>query len=332
MASSDETSVRHIPVLLEPTVELLTPALDRPSPVLVDGTTGLGGHSEAFLNRFADLTVVGIDRDTSALELASRRLAGFGNRFRPVHTTYDNIDEALAENNLSGADAILLDLGVSSMQIDERERGFAYSQDAPLDMRMDRTTSLTAADVLNEYEPEDLIRILRTYGEERFAQRIVQRIVRRRAQRPWHMSGELVELIHDAVPAASRRTGGNPAKRTFQALRIEVNGELRVLEATMPTAIAALRTGGRIAVMSYHSLEDRIVKRAFAAGSHSRTPRGLPVEIADDQPYLELVTRGAIKASDDEILTNSRAASVRLRVAQRIRDTASVRESERTRR
>lgn len=312
---------RHVPVLLETSIELLAPALRGHAPVLIDGTLGLGGHSEAFLRTFADLRIIGIDRDESALRLATDRLATFGDRFTPVHSTYDQIPAVLEELGIENVQGILLDLGVSSMQIDEAERGFSYRQDAPLDMRMDQSTPLTAAEILNTYSVQDLTRILRVYGEERFAVRIAQRIVARRADREWTSSADLVELVRQAIPAATRKTGGNPAKRTFQALRIEVNAELEVLERTLPRAIDAIDVGGRVAIMSYHSLEDRLVKQTFAVGATSRTPHGLPVEIESDAAYLSLVTRGAVKASEQEIARNPRAASVRLRVAERTRPT-----------
>jgi 16S rRNA (cytosine1402-N4)-methyltransferase len=235
-----------------------------------------------------------------------------------VHTVYDGLPEAIEDLGLSRVDGILFDLGVSSMQLDRAERGFAYSKDAPLDMRMDPTTGFTAADVLNTYAPGELIRILRDYGEERFAQRIVRAVVTEREKEPFTRSGRLVELLYDAVPAASRRTGGHPAKRTFQALRIEVNGELEVLRRAMPAALSALAMDGRIVVESYQSLEDRLVKQALAALAKSRTPEGLPVELPGHGPELKLLTRGAEKADEGEIEHNPRAASVRLRAAQRI--------------
>ncbi|GAA2522780.1 16S rRNA (cytosine(1402)-N(4))-methyltransferase RsmH [Rarobacter incanus] len=322
----DDITGKHVPVLLEPTLELLAPSLDAPGAILVDGTLGLGGHTEAVLRRFPGASVIGIDRDPRALELASQRLSPFGNRFTPVRSTYDNIYDILADRGIPGAQAVLLDLGVSSMQIDEAERGFSYRTDAPLDMRMDPTLPTTAAQILNTYSVGELTRILREYGEERYANRIANRIVERRAVEQWVSSGPLVDLIRGAIPAASRKTGGNPAKRTFQALRIEVNAELEILSNTIPAAVDALAVGGRIAVMSYHSLEDRIVKRTFARAATSNAPRGIPLELAADQPYLRLITRGAMKAPADEVMENPRAASVRLRVAERTRETSPQRE------
>jgi 16S rRNA (cytosine1402-N4)-methyltransferase len=215
---------------------------------------------------------------------------------------------------------LLFDLGVSSMQLDEAERGFAYAQDAPLDMRMDQTRGISAAEVLNTYSHGELARILKVYGEERFAGKIASVIVREREKEPFTTSARLVELVRNAIPAATRRTGGNPAKRTFQALRIEVNGELEVLDRAIPGALGVLAIGGRIAVMSYQSLEDRLVKQYFAAGATSTAPPGLPFIPEEHQPWLKLITRGAELATEEEIEENRRAAPVRLRVAERIRD------------
>ncbi|NIH84251.1 16S rRNA (cytosine(1402)-N(4))-methyltransferase RsmH [Amycolatopsis granulosa] len=310
----------HVPVLIERVVELFAPALEGRPAVAVDATTGLGGHSEALLTAFPQLRLIGLDRDPRALELSRARLAKFGDRVELVHAVYDTLPGVLSRLGLSHVDGVLFDLGVSSMQLDSDERGFAYARDAPLDMRMDPTTGPTAADVLNTYEPGELVRVLREYGEERFAQRIVKAIVAERARQPFDRSERLVRLLYDAVPAASRRTGGHPAKRTFQALRIEVNGELEVLRRAVPAALSALAVGGRIVVESYHSLEDRIVKQAFAELAKSRTPPGLPVELPGHGPELKLVTRGAEKAGEAEIEHNPRAASVRLRAAERIKE------------
>ncbi|MBB4682787.1 16S rRNA (cytosine(1402)-N(4))-methyltransferase RsmH [Amycolatopsis jiangsuensis] len=311
-------AAEHVPVLAARIVDLFTPALAERDAVLVDATVGLGGHADALLEAFPRLRLVGLDRDPAALERSGERLARHGDRVDLVHTVYDGLPEALAGLGLSTVDGILFDLGVSSMQLDRTERGFAYAQDAPLDMRMDPTTGFTAADVLNTYPPGELIRILRDYGEERFAQRIVRSVVAERDKEPFTRSGRLVELLYAAVPAASRRTGGHPAKRTFQALRIEVNGELEVLRRALPAALGALAMGGRIVVESYQSLEDRLVKQALAGLAKSRTPEGLPVELPGHGPQLRLLTRGAEKAAEGEIEHNPRAASVRLRAAQRI--------------
>lgn len=321
MTDERDTRDRHLPVLLQRCVDLLAPALAEPGAVLVDCTLGMGGHAEAVLEQLPNARVVGIDRDPQALRLAGARLERFGDRFTPVHAVYDEIGEVVAEQAPGGVQGVLMDLGVSSLQLDETERGFAYAQDAPLDMRMDPTRGLTAADVLNTYDERDLTRILRVYGEERFAPKIARAIVRRREQRPWERSGDLVDLLRATIPAATRKTGGHPGKRTFQALRIEVNGELEVLERAVPAAIDVLAVGGRIVVEAYHSLEDRIVKREIARGITSSAPPGLPVEPETHKPYLEALTRGAEEADAEELERNPRSASVRLRAARRIRPT-----------
>jgi 16S rRNA (cytosine1402-N4)-methyltransferase len=309
----------HVPVLTERVLGLLAPALvDHPA-VVVDATLGLGGHAEALLAAHPLLTLVGLDRDPEALRHSTERLAPYSDRVRLVHAVYDQLPEVLAAQGLDGVDGVLFDLGVSSLQLDEARRGFAYAQDAPLDMRMDSTTGATAADVLNGYTAAELARVLREYGEERFAGRIAAAIVRERAREPLASTGRLVDLVRDAIPAPARRTGGNPAKRTFQALRIEVNHELDALRAALPAALDALRVGGRIVVLSYQSLEDRLVKQALAARSRDTTPPGLPVTLPSHGPELRLLTRGAETPSDTELAENPRSASVRLRAAERIR-------------
>lgn len=311
-------STPHIPVLLDRCVELLLPALTRRSAdgagaVLVDATLGAGGHAARFLNDLPGLSVVGLDRDPTALAIAGERLAPFGDRATLVRTRYDGY---WADD--TRVDGVLFDLGVSSMQLDRAERGFSYSKDAPLDMRMDPDAPLTAADVLNTFNQRELARILREFGDERFASRIASEIVRRRAKAPFATTGELVELLYAAIPAPARRTGGHPAKRTFQALRTVVNAELDSLRAAVPAAMSALAGGGRIVVMAYQSLEDKIVKSAFAAATASRTPSGLPVELPGHEPFFETLTRGAEKASDAEIELNPRSASVRLRALEKV--------------
>ncbi len=310
---------RHVPVMRERVLELLAPALQEPGSVYVDGTLGMGGHMEAMLLACPQARGLGIDRDREALELAGERLAPFGDRITLIHAVYDEMPAALAEAGIAEASAVLFDLGVSSLQLDEVDRGFAYAHDAPLDMRMDQGSGATAADVLNTYDAHDLERILRLYGEERFARRVAAAIVRERADAPFTTSGRLVELLRRVIPAASQRSGGHPAKRTFQALRIEVNAELRAWESALPAAVDSLRVGGRIAVLSYHSLEDRITKRVFAAGARSSAPEGLPVELPEHTAYLRLLTRGAEEPSDDEKSANPRSASARLRAAERTR-------------
>lgn len=312
----------HVPVLLDRVIALISPALSRPGSVCVDATLGLGGHSEAVLTRCPNAQVIGVDRDPRALELATTRLTTFGERFRGVSAVYDELPDVLADLGLARVEAVLFDLGVSSMQLDERQRGFSYSDEAPLDMRMDPTRGQTAADVVNTYPVEQLIAVLRNFGEERFAPRIARAIVRARAVHPISTSAELVELVRDAVPAAARRTGGHPAKRTFQALRIEVNDELGALRRALPAAVDALAVGGRIVVMSYHSLEDRITKQELARRARSTVPPDMPVVPAGHEPELHLLTRGAEMANEDEIAANPRSASVRLRAAERMREVA----------
>jgi 16S rRNA (cytosine1402-N4)-methyltransferase len=316
------TGDRHVPVLLSRTLELLAPVAAAPGAVVVDATLGMGGHSEALLEQFSSLRLIGLDRDPQALRLAGERLSPFADRATLVHAVYDELAEVLARVGVQRVQGVLFDLGVSSLQLDEPGRGFAYAQDAPLDMRMDQTRGITAAEVVNTYEPARLARVLKEYGEERFARRIAEAIARERAREPFTGTARLAELVRASIPAATRRTGGHPAKRTFQALRIEVNGELHALERALPAAVDALAVGGRIVVLSYHSLEDRLVKRALAAGATSTAPPGLPVELPEHAPVLRLLTRGAEEPGPAEVAANPRAASARLRAAERIRDAA----------
>jgi 16S rRNA (cytosine1402-N4)-methyltransferase len=311
----------HIPVMLERTLELLAPALEAPGAVLVDATLGMGGHSAAALERFPELTLVGFDRDEDALAIAGERLAPFGDRVHLVHTVYDQFTDALASLGITEVTGILFDLGVSSLQLDRVERGFSYSKDAPLDMRMDATSPVTAERIIAEYSEEELRNIFREYGEERLAPRYAQKIVERRSQKPFLRSGDLVDVISAATPVAIQRKG-HPAKRVFQALRIEVNQELAALERAIPAAISALAIGGRIVVLAYQSLEDRLVKRAFAAASSSSAPAGLPVELPEHAPELKLLVRGAELAPADEQDINPRSIPVRLRAAERVRRAA----------
>jgi 16S rRNA (cytosine1402-N4)-methyltransferase len=317
-----DTSDIHTPVMLERCLDVLGPALERPGSVLVDATLGLGGHAEAFLTRFPSLTLVGLDRDLEALALAEDRLKRFGDRVKLVHCVYDQLRDALDDLGIDEVSGILFDLGVSSMQLDRAERGFAYSKDAPLDMRMDQETGPTAEHVLATYSESDLRRIFRDYGEEKLAERYARRIVQRRAESPLVRSADLVELLQQATPAALSRAG-HPAKRVFQALRIEVNQELSVLERAIPAAIDSLAVDGRIVVMSYQSLEDRIVKRAIQSRSVSTAPAGLPVELPQHKPELRLLVRGAELATDEEKARNPRATPVRFRAAERIRQAAA---------
>ncbi len=321
-SSRDAPRDRHVPVLLERCVALLAPALGAPGAVVVDATVGLGGHSAALLERFDGVRLVGLDRDQDALAAAADRLRPFAPRATLVHAVYDGLPDVLAGLGLDRVQGVLFDLGVSSMQLDDPGRGFAYAQDAPLDMRMDQSQGITAADVVNTYTGKELARVLREYGEERFAGRVADAIVRDRELEPFTGTARLAELVRSAIPAATRRTGGHPAKRTFQALRIEVNDELGVLRRAIPAAIGSLAVGGRLVVLSYQSLEDRIVKSALVARSTSDVPVDLPFVPEGSVPELRLLVRGAETASDDETAANPRAASVRLRAAERVRVAA----------
>ena len=323
MTDRGQAHERHDPIMRDRILDLLAPALSREDAVHVDATLGMGGHAEGVLQRFAQCRVIGIDRDGEALELAGERLAGFGDRFTAVHATNDQIARVVLAAGLQHVDGIVFDLGVSSLQLDEEDRGFAYRVDAPLDMRMDQTRGLTAANVLNEYPVEELTRILRDYGEERFARKIAAAIVRARATEPFTTSARLVELLRRVIPVASQRQSGHPAKGTFQALRIEVNDELGGWARAVTAAIDVLGVGGRMAALSFHSLEDRLTKRAIAAGTTSSTPPGLPVELPEHAPYLRALTRGAEEPDDAEVLANPRAASAKLRAVERIRDTGT---------
>ena len=312
----------HQPVLTDRVLALLGPALDRPGAVVLDGTLGRAGHALALLREHPGVSLIGVDTDPAAIEASRARLAPFATRVTLVHAVYDQIPAILARLGLPSVQGVLLDLGVSSPQLDDRDRGFAYSYDAPLDMRMDTGGPLTAADVVNTYSAADLARVLRDYGEERFARRIADAVVRARAAAPLHSTLQLSEIIRDSIPAPARRRGGNPAKRTFQALRIEVNGELDALARALPAALDALAVGGRIAVLAYHSLEDRLVKKTLTDRSADTTPPGLPVPLPSAQPEFRLLTRGAEKPSEAETEANPRAASARLRAAERIREAA----------
>ncbi|NYE93961.1 16S rRNA (cytosine1402-N4)-methyltransferase [Psychromicrobium silvestre] len=318
---------RHTPVLRERCVNLLAPGIESANArgeraVVIDATLGMGGHSEALLERFDNLHLIGIDRDTQALDLAGDRLAKYAERIDLVHAVYDEIDEVLEDLGLAAVASVhgvLMDLGVSSLQLDEAERGFAYSYDAPLDMRMDTSRGQSAAEVVNGYSEAELASVIRRWGEEKFASRIARQIVAARQQKPLQSTSELVEVIRRAVPAAAARTGGHPAKRTFQALRIEVNEELEVLQRAVPTAVAALAIGGRAVVMSYHSLEDKIVKKVFSAGATSSAPPGFPVELEEHKADLKILTKGTEVPTEAEIAENPRAASARLRAVERIK-------------
>src|SRR6201987_353437 len=322
----DSGDFGHVPVLLQRCVALLPPALTRQDPdgsdaVLVDATLGAGGHAERFLTELPGLRLIGIDRDPTALDIARTRLAPFADRGTLVQTRYDGIGASLSESGYAATesvDGMLFDLGVSSMQLDRSERGFSYAKDAPLDMRMDPTSALTAAEIVNSYDEAALTDILRRYGEERFARRIAAHIIRRRARTPFSSTGELVEVVYQAVPAPARRTGGHPAKRPFQALRIAVKGERAALRGALPAALHALATEGLIVVLAYQALEARIVKRVFSEAATSSTPPDLPVELPGHGPQFVSLTRGAERAGDDEVRQNPRSTAVRLRALQRV--------------
>src|SRR6195952_4248483 len=312
----------HLPVLAGRVTSLLTPAFaDTERPVFVDATLGMGGHTLLLLAAHPTLRVIGIDRDPAALQISHDRIgaAGYADRVDLVHAVYDEVGAVIARRARDGVQGILFDLGVSSLQLDQADRGFAYSIDAPLDMRMDPTTGPSAADVLNTYTPGDLARVLSRYGEEKFAKKIAFAIVKERDREPFRTRGGLVELLYREIPGAARRTGGQPAKRTFQALRIEVNDELGVLTTAIPAALGQLAVGGRIAVLSFQSLEDRIGKRAIAPSTQSTAPMDLPIDLPGHEPQLRWLTRGAETPDDDEINENPRAASARLRAAERVR-------------
>jgi 16S rRNA (cytosine1402-N4)-methyltransferase len=311
-------AAEHVPVMLDRVVALLEPALSLPGAVLVDATLGRAGHARALLDAHPDLVLVGVDADTDAIGRSGRLLASHARRVTLVHARYDEIPAILGRLGRRHAHGVLFDLGVSSPQLDQPERGFSYSADAPLDMRMDRTQELSAADVVNTYDAARLARVLREYGEERYARRIADAVVRQRSRAPITSTCRLSEIVRDSIPAAARRTGGHPAKRTFQALRIEVNAELAVLERALPGAMDVLGVGGRIVVLAYHSLEDRIVKRAFAARAADSTPLGLPVPLESRRPKFRLLTRGAERPDMEETARNPRAASARLRAAERV--------------
>jgi len=312
-------NVTHIPVAIEQCINMLAPAIiNKKNPVLIDATLGLGGHAKVFLERFENLELIGIDRDLNALEIAKENLAQYVKQISFSHTTYDQIELALSEANVKAADAILFDLGVSSMQLDQADRGFSYSQDAPLDMRMDQSSPTTAAIILNTYTHGQLAKLLQNYGEEKFASKIAENIIKARNKAALNTTKDLAEIVKDSIPAPARRTGGNPAKRTFQALRIEVNQELAILERAIPEALSALTIGGRLVVMSYQSLEDRIVKNHFMQVSKSKTPLQLPVELPDSAASYKLLISGSQGADEDEQDINPRSQSMRLRAIERV--------------
>jgi 16S rRNA (cytosine1402-N4)-methyltransferase len=312
----------HVPVMLDQVRELLAPALNAAGAVLIDATLGRAGHTIALLRDHPGLSVIAIDADLAAIEESRRLLGADLARVTLVNAVYDQIPAIVADHGLQNVQAVLFDLGVSSPQLDDPARGFSYAQNAPLDMRMDRGSHLTAAEVVNTYSAPRLAQVLHDYGEERFARRIADAIVRERERTPVVSTSRLADIVKDSIPAPARRTGGNPAKRTFQALRIEVNDELGSLRRAMPAALDAVAVGGRIVVLAYHSLEDRIVKREFAKLATDSTPLGLPVPLPSAEPQFRLLTSGARQPGQAELAANPRAASARLRAAERVRAAA----------
>lgn len=308
---------KHVSVLLPECIEGLS---IKPDGIYVDGTLGGGGHASAVCERLSEKgTLIGIDRDSDALAAAEERLSGYGCRKIFVKSNYSDIKEVLEDNGIDAIDGALLDLGVSSFQLDNAERGFSYMNDAPLDMRMNREDALTAKDVVNEYSKGDLTRIISTYGEERWASRIASFIVEARKEKPVETTGELTEIIKAAVPASARRTGPHPAKRTFQAIRIEVNDELGQLEKAVEDFCDVLAPGGRLCVISFHSLEDRIVKDIIARRANPCTcPPDIPVCVCGKVADIKKVTRKPVLPTAEEQEENPRARSAKLRICEKI--------------
>ena len=312
----EEKDYGHVPVLLHECLDAL--AL-RPDGVYVDGTLGRAGHSLEIAKRLTTGRLIGIDRDKTAITAAEERLADYMDRVTLVHSNFDRVGEILDELGLDGADGMLFDLGVSSPQLDEAERGFSYMQDAPLDMRMDRGAPLTARDVINDWSYEELRRILYEYGEERYAPVIARHICRAREQAPIERTGELVDIIKSAMPPQALREKQHPAKRSFQALRIAVNGELDALPPMLEAAVSHLHTGGRLAVISFHSLEDRIIKKTMQDMATGCTcPPNFPVCVCGKKPRIRLVSRKPIVAGEAELERNPRSRSAKLRVAEKV--------------
>lgn len=308
---------KHVSVLLPECIEGLS---IKPDGIYVDGTLGGGGHASAVCERLSEKgTLIGIDRDSDALAAAEERLSGYGCRKIFVKSNYSDIKEVLEDNGIDAIDGALLDLGVSSFQLDNAERGFSYMNDAPLDMRMNREDALTAKDVVNEYSKGDLTRIISTHGEERWASRIASFIVEARKEKPVETTGELTEIIKAAVPASARRTGPHPAKRTFQAIRIEVNDELGQLEKAVEDFCDVLAPGGRLCVISFHSLEDRIVKDIIARRANPCTcPPDIPVCVCGKVADIKKVTRKPVLPTAEEQEENPRARSAKLRICEKI--------------
>ena len=311
-----EVKFSHVSVLLNECIE----GLDiKPDGIYVDGTAGGGGHSFEIASRLEDGRLIAIDRDEAAIEAAGKRLAPLGERAMVVRSNYSEVKSVCESLGIEGIDGLLLDLGVSSYQLDTAERGFSYTADAPLDMRMDKSAPLSAYNVVNEYSEEELKKIIYNYGEERFSPRIAAAIVRKRSEKPIETTGELVDIIKGAIPAAAREGGHHPAKRTFQAIRIEVNGELEIIEPTIKNAVDILKPGGRIAIITFHSLEDRIVKQTFAdLASGCTCPRSFPVCVCGKKPQVKVISKKPILPSAEELEVNPRSRSAKLRIAEKI--------------
>lgn len=309
-------SFHHIPVLLHETLEALAV---KPDGIYIDCTLGGAGHSSAILERLGpEGRLIGFDQDENALKAAGERLAPYGDRVRLVKTNFEHIASVVTQLGLGPVDGVLMDIGVSSHQLDEAERGFSFHQNAPLDMRMDRSNPVSAATVVNQWSEEELARILWEYGEERWSKRIAQFIVKAREQKPLASTDDLVDAIKAAIPAAARREGGHPARRSFQAIRIAVNDELGVLERGLAGAIQVLKPGGRLAVITFHSLEDRIVKQTFARWVNPCTcPSSIPVCVCGQVPLAEHVTRKPVTATPAELEENPRSRSAKLRAVQK---------------
>lgn len=307
---------KHISVLLEECIENLN---IKPDGIYVDGTLGLGGHSEQILKRLTTGRLIGIDRDESAIRRTGERLKAYSDKMTLVHGNFCDVAQILDELGIDAVDGMLFDLGVSSPQLDESERGFSYMNDAPLDMRMDNTSSLTAWNVVNDWDEAELVRILRDFGEERYARRIASRIAERRTAKPIETTLELVDIIRSAMPAAALREKQHPAKRSFQAIRIAVNDELGAVDQMMKTAPDKLKPQGRLCVISFHSLEDRIVKTGIAARENGCTcPREAPICVCGFKQTLKSVHRKPIVPGEDELNENPRARSAKLRVAEKV--------------
>ena len=313
---TQEKDYGHVPVLLQ---ECLSALNIRPDGIYVDGTLGRAGHSLEIVKRLTTGRLIGIDRDETAIAAAQERLADYRDRVTLVHSNFDRIGDILADLHIDGADGMLFDLGVSSPQLDDAERGFSYMHDAPLDMRMDRTAYLTARQVVNGWSYEELRRILFEYGEERYAPAIARRIVQSRGQQPIETTLELVDIIKSAMPPQALREKQHPAKRSFQAIRIAVNGELDALPPMLEAATAHLNRGGRLAVISFHSLEDRIIKKTLQELATGCTcPPEFPVCVCGKKPKLKLVSRKPIVSGEEELEHNPRARSAKLRVAEKL--------------